>query len=100
MPNTPAANTATPNTSGNWFNDVTSNLLSLVDQGARVYSTLNNKTQGAASEVSRQQTQGAAITSTGTTQDGTTYFGFTKNQWLLLGGGAALVSLIILLRRR
>jgi hypothetical protein len=94
------SNTATAGASGNWFNDVTSNLLKLVDQGAQVYNTINNKTQGAASQVANQQAAGAALTSTGATKAEATYYGFTKTQWLVIGGGVAVVATLLLMRRR
>jgi hypothetical protein len=89
---TSTASPATTGASGNWFTDVTSNLLKLVDQGAQVYNSINNKTQGAATQVSGSQAAGATTSGS--------VFGLTKKELLLIGGGVALIAILLIIRKR
>jgi hypothetical protein len=85
-------NVVTTGAQGNWFSDVTTNLLKLVDQGAQVYNTINNKTQGAATQVSGSQAAGAS--------GGSSVFTLSKQEWLLIGGGVALIAVLLIIRKR
>ena len=96
-----AANVATTTaTSNNWFSNVTSNLLSFIEKGASVYTTLSKRTNGSAETVAASQAAGAAVTATGTTVAETKYIGLTKTEWMIVGGGVALVSILMLARRK
>jgi hypothetical protein len=86
-----------PNT-GNTFQSVTNNLLSLLTGGAQVYATIAGKTKNApAATAAQQQAPSQQLIST---EQRPTIFGLTQNQALMVAAGLTGVLILSMVLRR